>query len=671
MAQKKRPQKPAKHDQFGDRVPNLAAFLQNTPFNISPTPNLPLATILMAQGNWESAYSVLLDLHAARPKNVEVLEALVETTAEMGDPAEYEWALMQLSALRPNDADITLELAEAHMGNQRIVKGVNLYRRFVERWPSHAEAPRVQTLLAKGMPELQKMIEASGMHGPDMWEWAAQHEDIQIYLDQGSFKQARSLAKKLLKKHPDFMPALNNLSLIYWLEDSPDQAIAAAQQVLKHDEQNVHALANLTRFLFLHGDHLAAESCAAQLKGLTNVGEEGWHKQVEALAYLGDDVGVLAVFERAKKGRKLDDLHPLLHHLAAVAHARLGDAAAAKRLWTRTKKLAPLDIIENNLANISLPPSQRYAPWPFSIADWFSPTRLIAMTEDLNRAASQNDPAKLDAATERLFTRNRDFIALMPSLLDRGDPAACDMAFGLADSVRSPELLDALQGFAFGQRGTDELRYQAATILKTEGRLPDSNVTLWINGAWQEVILLAFDVHTEPYVELPPTIEPMVRQAIDIIHTDPARAEQLLKKACELAPDMPQVAYNLSVAYLFQGRKEDAVALVGEIAENFPDYFFAQVALARQHIDAGEYEQANARLQPLVSRGRFHFNEASALCEAQVGLLVAQQEYAQAQQWLAMWRSFDQDSSAIKSWESQVTLLENVALLAKGRKRGR
>jgi tetratricopeptide (TPR) repeat protein len=669
MPRKKRPQLPG---QFAEIVPNLAAFLHNTPFNRSPKPDITWARTLMDFGNWEAAYDVLLELHAARPKNIEVLDALAETAWELGDLGEYEWALMQLNALQPNDPACALELAEAHVRNGRMVMGLNLYRRFVERWPRHEEAAEVQALIAEITPDLQAIIETSGIHGPDIWQWAAKHEEIQLLLDQGDLKQARTLAENLLKKHPSYLPALNNLSLIHWLDDQPDQAIATAQRALTHDDQNVHALANLTRFLFLRGDQIAAQTCAAQLRGLPNVGDDGWAKQAEALSYLGDDAGVLAVFAQAKKGRKLDDLHPLLHHLAAVAQARQGDEAAAKRLWTRAKKLLPLDVIEENLENLRQPASQRHAPWPFNLAEWINPSRLIAMTEEMSRAVNLENAANMDARTARFLARNQDILALIPSLLDRGDPAGCELACNLAATVRSPELLDALQSFAFGQRGSDGLRYQAALALKTAGRLTDNTVHLWVNRSWQDIMLLDFEIYTEAELDLPPEIATTMQEAINCIEEDPAKAMILLREIRDRAPDAPSIPYNLSVAYLLQGRTDEAAALVREVAERFPDYFFAQVALARLSTAAADYDAASALLKPLITRGRFHFNEATALFDAQIGLLAAQGQYESIKPWLEMWRGFDPEHPSLQHWEQTVELQIGMArLLQRSRKKGR
>ena len=46
-------------------------------------------------------------------------------------------------------------------------------------------------------------------------ELAAQHEELRSLLVQGSYPEARRAAEQLLRRWPDFAPALNNLSQVH------------------------------------------------------------------------------------------------------------------------------------------------------------------------------------------------------------------------------------------------------------------------------------------------------------------------------------------------------------------------------------------------------------------------------------------------------------------------
>ncbi len=186
-------------------------------------------------------------------------------------------------------------------------------------------------------------------------------------------------------------------------------------------------------------------------------------------------------------------------------------------------------------------------------------------------------------------------------------------------------------------------------------------------------MLLDFEIFTEEEPNnLPPEIAATIQEAINCIEEDPAKAMILLREIRDLAPDAPSIPYNLSVAYLLQGRTDEATALVREVAKRFPGYFFAQVALAKLATEAADYVAAKALLDPLITRGRFHYNEAITLFDAEIGLLAAQQQYEAIEPWLEMWRGVDSEHPSLQYWEQTVEFqLGMVRLLQRSRKKGR
>ena len=85
-------------------------------------------------------------------------------------------------------------------------------------------------------------------------------------MELGNYTRCRQLAKKLLQQRPDFVPILNNLSQVDWLEGDLPGAIETSRKVLEIDPQNVHALSNLTRYLFMQGKQDEAWEFAKRLK---------------------------------------------------------------------------------------------------------------------------------------------------------------------------------------------------------------------------------------------------------------------------------------------------------------------------------------------------------------------------------------------------------------------
>src|SRR5437868_5900770 len=78
---------------------------------------------------------------------------------------------------------------------------------------------------------------------------------------------------------------------------------------------------------------------------------------------------------------------------------------------------------------------------------------------------------------------------LVPILLDRGDPQGREFALGLARALKTPKMLEALRDFALGQRGSDELRAQAAQVVSEAGLFEDHTARLWLGGEWREMLL--------------------------------------------------------------------------------------------------------------------------------------------------------------------------------------
>ena len=68
-----------------------------------------------------------------------------------------------------------------------------------------------------------------------------------------------------------------------------------------------------------------------------------------------------------------------------------------------------------------------------------------------------------------------------------------------------------------------------------------------------------------------------------------------------------------------------------------PDYLFARTGLAKVALQNGDLERAQALLEPLYERRKFHFSEFDALCATQIDLLLLQNDRSSAKTWFDMW----------------------------------
>src|SRR5262249_28952269 len=233
---------------------------------------------------------------------------------------------------------------------------------------------------------------------------------------------------------------------------------------------------------------------------------------------------------------------------------------------------------------------------------------------------------------------------LAPILLDRGDPAGRDFALMLAKTARTPELLAMLRDFALGQRGTDAQRFEAANVASEAGVPPRGPVRMWQGGEWGEVMLLAFEIHEEPSNKHSPRVAALAQQAWDAQHRDEdARAERLLKEALELEPELPDLLNNLAQAYQGQGRYAEAEALIRQVHERFPDYFFGRIGVSQYLARDGKLDEARQLLMPLMQQQRLHTSEFRALCHAHITIALAAGDRHAAENWLALWERVETD----------------------------
>src|SRR5207249_797126 len=118
---------------------------------------------------------------------------------------------------------------------------------------------------------------------------------------------------------------------------------------------------------------------ADRLKALQPLSKEHAVKQAEALAYLGDDVGVLAMCERGRQltGAEGPGDDAMLYHLAAVAAYRLGREEEARTYWRSALRAVPdFELARNNVDDLKHPVGKRNAPWSYAFT-YFVPKKLI------------------------------------------------------------------------------------------------------------------------------------------------------------------------------------------------------------------------------------------------------------------------------------------------------
>jgi tetratricopeptide (TPR) repeat protein len=593
---------------------------------------------LLRRQRWVEARDRLEALDKRFPNQRDVVFGLVEVYQRLQDFRQLEVACERLSKLMPNDAEVALALGKAHLRNYHPALAWRAFQRVRDRWPNRPEGEEARQLVADLETKLPAIFQEFGLTGDDSLEVAALHEEVQVLLELGRFPQARQVADQILSRRPNFVAALNNMSLAYFHEGLYDQAVATAQRVLAIEPDNFQALGNLTRFYCLSGRVEEARAWAARLKAVKTEASDVWIKRAEALSYLGDDQGVLDAFHGAEQAglKEANPNQAYLYHLAAVAAYRLGRENEAHRYWKKTLKLLPgFSLAQANLDDLRQPVGQRHAPWPYSFGNWVRRQAIEDLGAYLQPAARRRSDASVTQATRQYLQGHPELVPLVPMLLDRGDPQGREFAFRLALIAETPELQAALKDFALGQRGPDKLRLEAANVLSQAGLLPSGPVRLWLEGEWREMLLMGFELHGEPVQAHSARVQELARQGFDALYReDGVAAERLLQQALQLEPESPDLLNNLANAYMLQDRIDEGEALNRDIHRRFPDYLFGRTQMARQAIRDGKPKEAKALLEPLHARRRLHFSEFAALCVAHIEMLLAEGNREGARTWL-------------------------------------
>ncbi len=619
---------------------------------------LSKAETFRRQRKFDKALAILEPLEEEYPNDANVLGCLANLYHAIKHFPKYEETCDRLHQINPNDPDITLMLAAACLANNHPILALQNFRYAVEKWPSHRRADEARELIKQLESGVQEILAEKGFAGEDALEVGALHEKSQAKLQSGNYVEARRLNEELLRHRPDFVSALNNLSLTYFLDSQLDEAIATAKRGLELDSENYHALSNLTRFCFLKGEINEAKQWCDRLKTVESDFDDVWIKKAEGLSYLADYRGVLDAFQGAEKAGALKSSSEsaLLYHLAAVASYYLGEEKQARQYWQQALKIYPgLDLAQDNTDNLNQPVSKRHAPWAFSLRYWLTPKALEDVRAIFLSQTEGGEEEDVPQVIETYFRQHPEIAKLVPIFLDRGDPSVRQFALNLAMAAETPEMFAALRDFALSDKGSDDMRLQAAQAASKAGLFPEETARLWIRGEWQELLLMGFEVHDEAVNLHAPKVEELYRQAILAARAGEAvQAEKLIKKALELEPDAPDLLNNLAGSYAMQGRDRESVEILKQIHQRHPDYLFARAGLARMHLQNGEIEKAEELVQPLLTRKRLHYSELVTLAGFQIELNLIKNQTNAAASWLQMLENAVPDHPNVAYWRKQL-----------------
>lgn len=171
-------------------------------------------------------------------------------------------------------------------------------------------------------------------------EGLAEHDEARSLLEEGKFSEAVRLLEKLIKKHPDFTAAYNNLALAYYYMGLFEKSMTTIERVLEIEPGNLHALCNIAIFYQHAGDTESLPGLLEMLRKTQPFHPDHVFKLATTMGILGEHESAYRLFKRLlKTGEAGQD--PCLFHYTAVAAYNIRRYGEAGWLWKQAQKLDP------------------------------------------------------------------------------------------------------------------------------------------------------------------------------------------------------------------------------------------------------------------------------------------------------------------------------------------
>lgn len=615
--------------------------------------------------DWGPAYERLAELDERWPDTPPVMALLTQVCAELRDWQGFQKAVEGLLRHAPDDADLRLALIDAYRANQYPVHAWQALGEFIERYPAHEMIDEARSRQQSLAPDVERLLAAQRLSRDEI-KLALDLERMAMLLGEAQFRQAILLGESLVARRLDFTPVYYLLCEACWMSNQNEKALGWAVKLLQDKPEDVQALAYAGRFSLLDGQAPAAQEYARRLKeaplefpgDLPNMAAELALRKMELFSLLEQDTVVLETYQQAQAAGALEGERTqaaMLCHLAAAAYVWQGDLEAARHLWQQALEYSPeFEAVQENLADLEKPPAERNGPYAFPFHEWLSPRAL----EDLGpvmKAMAGKQEAAVQHSVRRWVEKHPEVIALAAFMLRRSDDTARRMLLIVVERLEQRELYEPAKAFVLGQPGADELRLAAANVLASAGVFSTGMQRMWLNGNWTEMLLMGINLAPDDWQGHSPRVEKWLRTALKLSRQGEHRqAEVLLKQALQNEADSPDLLYNLAAVYQYQGRFDEADALVEQVHERFPDYLFARTGLAQVCINRGDLPRARQLLQPLLERRRMGLSEFDAFCAAHVDLYLAEGDAKLAGAWFGAWESTNPENPKLALYRGKV-----------------
>jgi tetratricopeptide (TPR) repeat protein len=592
---------------------------------------------LWEEGKLDEALELAEELVERYPRDLDCRMLLAFVYGDLDNLLETIQHLEVAARLSRRDPEVLLVLGVAYHQAALHSHALLTFRECLRYELKEEAIERVQAVMADSTRRIEQLAAICGISPRKMEHASYLMGQGRMANELGDFAEGVKASKEAARLVPNWAPPRNNLALAYFALGQWDEAIVTEEEVLERiDSQNVHALANLVRFLTASGKKAEAQTYLSRLEQAETDDPDAYIKMAEAYATLEEDQKVYTLLKKVQsEGIRLNDT--LLHFLGA-ASANLGKEREASTHWQEALRLDPAAFRLKDYIGFVSQGRKKLAPayrFPYLSAQNMIPRQAFEdFVEGFGAHGMSDERMKQET---RSFGERYPYTAdLVSDMLWYGEKSEQQRAIGILQMLANERAIAALQAFALSQVGDDDLRTMATSALLELGVLSeDKPVRLWLKGQWREVLLRRQLITEERELEYSDEAIALLDQAVTAFREGKKRkAEKLYQKVIELEPTAKEAYGNLGVVYLQQGRYAEAEAYLQKALEIDPDYIHPRCNLASIRIGQERLEEAEELLRPIAGSRTFHPQELLFYQRVSAQLFMAKKEYETAEQCL-------------------------------------
>lgn len=257
---------------------------------------------------------------------------LAAVLAEMGEFVESnEWLYYVLNEVDPTLTECYFFLANnyAYLGQFEKAEEEALY--YLELDPEGDFVEEAEDLLYFIGSEIPKDFQENAI--------IRQHTEAKKKMEEGQFSEAIELFLIMIREHPKFWAAYNNLALAYFYANEKQLALSTLELVLTKNPGNLHALCNLALFYRFLGFIDKSKHVIERLKKVYPIHEDHRYKLGSTFSLLHEHEFAYKWLSSLDRTRLTDDL-PYYHWLA-VAAFMTDRLSVAKFAWQHVERIDP------------------------------------------------------------------------------------------------------------------------------------------------------------------------------------------------------------------------------------------------------------------------------------------------------------------------------------------